>query len=342
MNKERLKSAVETFYGLSNLVWKETLGGLSSKNFRFTTAQGNYVVKIYGNWSLRTLASTEIMTQCAARHDVPVVIPLRGLDKRSHYRVEGQTIAVLPYVDGAILHENDLVPRAHEQSALVLAKLHAVKLSTFDSLPSSRRRMVSVTSFQKKSQLLYADIARITEITGNTWARDTIRASIETKESILKTYSSHALRELDHSTHLIHGDFHNENIIFSSDHKVAAVLDWEDCRLGHGASDVMMWIHFACMNQGLNEASAARARHFLAAYQSVCPTSYDVMKKSLQRFNVELASSLFFEERLLALMTNNGHNEVFCYAKEIQRDQAKMIDFLTYPNRYFDAVLGGY
>ena len=66
---------------------------------------------------------------------------------------------------------------------------------------------------------------------------------------------------------LIHGDFYEGNLLIGDDGEVAAVLDWDECRLDWRAWDVANALWSFCRNETNSGLDREAATAFLAAYE---------------------------------------------------------------------------
>lgn len=66
----------------------------------------------------------------------------------------------------------------------------------------------------------------------------------------------------------IHADYHEENLLVGDDGEVAAVLDWDECRLDWRAWDIANGLWSLCRNEGNTNLVGRQARTFLESYEA--------------------------------------------------------------------------
>lgn len=183
--------------------------------------------------------------------------------------------------------------------------------------------------------LLIKGIEKISENLLFTVQKKSLRKSIDhlTKELIqikLDTLKNHIPNDLFYSDaehhNLVHGDFHNENILFDESQNIVRLLDFEETHLGHRVEDVMHFIFLACCNSGFNDSNIKKARFFTQAYKNLYPLSDREFLFGLN-FKLFKESSSFFIENMLY---QTGHP---VFVKLLERDLIKLTYFRDSKNK---------
>lgn len=69
-------------------------------------------------------------------------------------------------------------------------------------------------------------------------------------------------------TMAIHADYHEENLLVGGDGEVAAIIDWDECRLDWRAWDIANGLWSLCRNEANTNLVGEQARAFLEGYES--------------------------------------------------------------------------
>lgn len=121
---------------------------------------------------------------------------------------------VIEYVDGTSEFAPAHLPAFIRQLAAILARIHAVDISTVSFLPAQEGPAA-----------------------GELWARlRAMDASLDT-ERLGKALASAASGYPRHTPVLLHGDFWPGNILWKNG-RLAAIIDWEDAKVGDLLSDI--------------------------------------------------------------------------------------------------------
>lgn len=66
----------------------------------------------------------------------------------------------------------------------------------------------------------------------------------------------------------IHADYHEENLLVGDDGEVAAIIDWDECRVDWRAWDIANGLWSLCRNEGNTNLVGSQASAFLESYES--------------------------------------------------------------------------
>ena len=97
---------------------------------------------------------------------------------------------------------------------------------------------------------------------------------------------------------LVHGDFHNENILFDHHHLVG-LLDLEKFCIGNPFSDLMHFIRLACFNSRFLTNNFLKAKIFAQQYLLLRPCSDAEVEGGYMNYIYEQVQSVFLENLYL-------------------------------------------
>lgn len=156
--------------------------------------------------------------------------------------------------------------------------------------------------------------------------RDSLEVRILLKESLPVS-----VNQVRRTTDLVHGDFHNQNILFNKKGRVTSILDFEHVHFGDGLFDVMHFIRLGCCNTGYKPPNLRLAQLFARKYLLLNPRLREDIKSSLQSYLLYYASSLFLEKTFL-------ENRDPFYLSLIQRDINSFHFFMTHFDYFFESI----
>jgi homoserine kinase type II len=189
------------------------------------------------------------MLERLARAGVPTPAPLRRLDTALVSTVRGKPAAVFPWREGTMRCQAGVTSDDVRRVGEALARVHVAGSS--EAVDPGRFR--------------YEDLAR---------RLDRIEASGDTRfvplvpslrESLARL---HGARDRGLPQGLIHSDLFRDNVLWGTDGRIVALLDFESACHGTYAYDLMVTVLAWCVGDDL-EAGLASA--LLAGYQSVRP-----------------------------------------------------------------------
>jgi homoserine kinase type II len=183
-----------------------------------STPSGSLVAK----WSIAPekyarLSALAHVLSTLARDGIPVSAPIAALDGRLQVEVDGVSLALQREVPGEILDVDDSA-QVHAAGAM-LGQLHHALAATSASGPVPSPRETVPHLRNRIAAWLEEDHAHLPPR-----AIETLRAALPARES-------------DQPVQLLHGDFRSTNILWSKG-QVAAVLDFDEARVGDRADEV--------------------------------------------------------------------------------------------------------
>ena len=100
------------------------------------------------------------------------------------------------------------------------------------------------------------------------------------------------------SDSFVHGDFHNENILFSKS-SVKAILDFELSHKGNSAEDMVNFVWFAFLNNDLSDKALSRAHDFLKTCENVAKVSKTDLENAFKLTFLRFVQSSVLEKSLI-------------------------------------------
>lgn len=294
-----LENCLAQNFGLQTIKWLEVFHGHSSQNVHLRANGAHFVMKRYGDLAARRLSELTLLANFLRAQKYPSVAPVLNRNQSFEFFCDGGVFALFPYQKGRVLHGSELTPIALTQTAKLIAELHRLGTKLPFSLKPSREIIPTTLDLDAQRR---ARIHRLATFCKNRKCAPLIERSLSIKRVFLEKLPD---RFFDFSAiatglDLLHGDFHNENILFESSSGSICLLDFEECRLGHRIQDLMQFVHLALCNLDYSEISLKNCRKFLKDYRHFAPISNAEIKAGLCEYFANLATSLFFEETYCA------------------------------------------
>ena len=224
-------------------------------------------------------------------------------------------IIISKFIKGDVLHGDDIKECFFEPVAKVLK--HYERIKTDDSLKNSFDLYFNIKTSQHK----------IDDIKGKLKKTDSyyelVKNILELKTSILNKYKKNddLVKWIKKSDSFVHGDFHNENILFSKS-GVKAILDFELSHKGNSAEDMINFVWFAFLNNDLSDKSLSKARDFLKTCENVAKVSKTDLENAFKLTFLRFVQSSVLEKSLIE------YKESF-YEGLLKRDLKKFTEIDT-------------
>ncbi len=215
-------------------------GGHQSDAFRLDCGSQNVVLKLGPDW--RSSAELE-WSYRAAEHVAQTIavaaVPLRTTAKARVTRVRGRPMTVWPYVDGRAIDVTSA--RECDLTAVILGRMQA-RLVTWQGAGTRPATSPAALAMRRP--------ARVPEA-----LRDTG----------LDRWLSRWRARQDRLQGPMHGDFWGNNVLFDG-RRIAAVIDWDDTRVGALDRELAWAVWEFCGDPALAAIDEAKARRFLGRY----------------------------------------------------------------------------
>jgi Ser/Thr protein kinase RdoA (MazF antagonist) len=255
----QLIDLLKTHYGIDAVTVQPLSGGMMNQNFTVQTAEQTYVLKSYAMhlykpaWIEQTCEAQELIS--AAGVPVPRVI-------------RTQAGELLCQTENGFYLLNEFVAGHQHVRMKIPAKAAYEMGRTLGRMLEAFRAREDVTPY-----VLPATDQVVEKLTSLLQEAERRRASKEVDEAIaqLLRYKLDALERLpdlpaqleDLPTQWVHGDYHEGNVIFDVEDRVAAVIDFDNLRCRPRGQEVMRTV-LICFYDG--EQLAPEAYDFLAGY----------------------------------------------------------------------------
>ncbi len=286
-------------YGFSHIEFIGWAGGISSKNALVSAGGSDFVLKRFRGDSTK-VDRIERVTSLLLGKGLPVIEAMISRDGKRHFFFDGHFYALYRRAKGLILHRGGLGKKHLENAALLLSQIHGIKGNGGLNLESSHQRVPSLANAIKVLEAACDKVA-----SGRTDISRLIRSLTDLKRSVLSQLEEEGVSPPKPCS-LIHGDYHNENLLFRTDGKVDCVLDFEHVRNGAAFEDVVTFLNLACLGRNFDQESLESGREFVRAYRRLRELTTDDLVWGFRWHLRDVCSSAFLERAAARERENLG------------------------------------
>jgi homoserine kinase type II len=242
--------ALLTAYGLGALRSLQGIaGGSVNSNFAIDSIEGRVFLRLYEEQELSGAERETAMLERLAGAGVPTPAPLRRVDGALVSIVRGKPAALFPWREGTMRCQASVAPDDAWRVGEALARVHV----------AGAREKVDAGRFR------YDDLCRrLDRIESSGDVRFASRVP-SLREALARV---HGARDPELPRGLIHSDLFRDNVLWGSDARVVALLDFESACDGTYAYDLMVTVLSWCFGDDFDPSLAAALR---AGYDSVRP-----------------------------------------------------------------------
>ncbi|MEI9954284.1 MAG: homoserine kinase [Pseudomonadota bacterium] len=216
-----------------------TAGSVNS-NFRLTDSTGKvYFARLYEEQDHAGALREHAVVAALDAGGVPVVRALQTSDGGSLADFEGKAFAVFPWVDGEILCQARVTPRACVDVGAALARVHLCSARA-PALPGGRFRIPDLR--ERLERVVAAN-------------RASLLPAVRTIRERLDHYEENRAKNLEQG--ICHGDLFRDNVLWQGP-KLRALIDFESVCRNNFAYDLMVtalaWCYTTQFELGLVQA----------------------------------------------------------------------------------------
>lgn len=306
MNKKIL-AKVNSLFNLPELSYEgKAKGGFLSDNYILKNKTHKYFLKKYrpsvGD-RLPIITKTE---RFFSRANIPIIMPIKTNQGKVYFKIEDGVYSLYPFIDGKTLEQNNKTPSpiAVKSIATTLALMHLVSK---DNYPKFSDKQLSEWDpkkvLSKESQdnfILYANkiMAIINKKAKKSKfdkeASAILKLKLQLFGSIPNKFDSTKLGK----GHIVHGDYHAQNVFVNTQGKVTHVFDLEKTDIRPRSLELVRSMFIICFNSYFDDKRFKLAKIYLKAYQEVYP-----IKQS------EITNAVYFMyyKHILNLWIEKGH-----------------------------------
>ncbi len=225
--------------------------GSVNSNFALRVGGNRLFLRIYEEQALEGARGETRMLDRLAAAGVPTPCPCRRADGELVSVVQGKPAALFPWIEGDMRCQAGVTSRHTRAVGEALARVHVAAAAEGETRGPGRFRYED----------LRARLERIAESNDREFSPrvPVLRASLD---------RAHADRDRSLPSGIVHGDLFRDNVLWTADDRIAALLDFESAFDGTYAFDLMVTMLAWCTGDAL-DGSLARA--MCEGYASVRP-----------------------------------------------------------------------
>lgn len=287
-------NAVGESYGLSNLefISKVTEGYLSN-NFVIENDGKKYFLKQYRYTDLEKIKEIHRVKFFFSEGGIPVILPLKNRAGDFISPIDGKFYSLFPFIEGRIIRRKGRSDKAFASAGEMLARIHLLSINGIPDITSSYFNFWSKEEFFAELKLV-EEAMKIerAEDPFDTPARESMayKADLAEKNTIF-------FEDLNlHRDHIIHGDYHGNNLFYDESDAVQWVFDIEKATIAPRSFELARCIDFMCFAGNFEEENFADARVFLSSYSATYPIEKKEVEAGFTAFYLKLVYNLWVEK----------------------------------------------
>lgn len=304
MNAKILKQ-LNSFFNIPTLSYKgKAKGGFLSDNYVLTNKTDKYFLKKYrtavGN-RLPIISTTE---EFFANNEIPIILPIKTKKGKGYFEIEKEYYSLYPFVKArGFDHKKDkLTPAMAKSIASNLALMH--KLSEKNKSKLSKERINEWDPKKVLSKAAIVDfhhyVDKVTQAVNSKRTKTAfdklVLDILELKVSIVNSFPKIIKFGDLGKNHVIHGDYHAQNLFFNSNDQVTHIFDLEKTETRPRSTELVRSMFIICFNSYFTAKHFKMGKIYLKAYKEIYPISNAEIKSAIRFMFYKHAINLWIEK----------------------------------------------
>lgn len=206
---------------------------------------------------------------------------------------DGKFYALFPFVEGNIIRRKDRSPKAFASAGKMLGRIHALSKNGFPGIIDSYHKGWDKQTFLEKAETMKEKIEAIPKKAYfDKLALETLSCKIRLAEENEICYEDLGLGK----DHIIHGDYHGQNIFYDNNDEVQNIFDIEKTETSPRTIEIARAIDYMCFSNDYAAKSFDDARIFLSAYNEIYPLGIEELARGVRAYYLGKIHSIWIEE----------------------------------------------
>jgi Ser/Thr protein kinase RdoA (MazF antagonist) len=327
---QEILTAIEQHYGLRLTFLENVAKGFLSENYILTDGTTKYFLKRYRFEEMNQIQVIHNVKKYFNSGGIPVIMPLVAKGGETFFIQNDAGYALFPFVDGKHFDRGTLPKDAIISLGEMLGAIHLLG-----------KEGVHITdkefSFTIKSEEGLRKIEEVLKIINERENLDEFDILAQ-KNLILKKEltTTNTLKDEDvwlPSDHLIHGDYHDQNVFFDTSNKVSNVFDFEKTTNAPRTYELLRSMTYALLHDSITQENLRFCKIYYDAYRSVYPLSETELREGIHFYITKSLFNVWIEEE--HYLKNNTRVDVFLHSDFMRLNYLK-----NNPHYLEDTLLG--
>lgn len=268
-------------------------GGYLSHNFILQSDDTKFFLKQYRFDSIEKIKEIHRAKFFFKDGGVPIILPIQSDKGDFVFEDAGKFYSLFPFVEGRIIRRTKRSPKTFASAGKMLAHIHILSKNDYPRIINSYDREWRKREFLEKAKIMKARVETIPKKTDfDKLALETLNRKIQLAEENEICYEDLKLKK----DHIIHGDYHGQNIFYDHNDEVQNVFDIEKTEMSPRSLEIARAIDYMCFSNNYEAKDFDDTRNFLSAYNEIYPLSAEELARGIKAYYLKKAHSIWIEE----------------------------------------------
>jgi homoserine kinase type II len=283
LNPEHVQKICDKYDLGESLKVEKVLEGVLNHNYILETTKDKYFIKSVREKRKASLPYIYDVELFMGSKGIPAVTMLRAMDGAIFMEIDDVLYTIYEYIDSDRNHIYSL--GEFKNMGALLARIHSAGSQASDTFSKKHLKTISRPLAIENFKAFKKDILAKPK---HDETDKLFLKYIDLRLDLIPKFKN--LEEAANTT-LIHGDYHQGNLLVSKDTRnIIGVCDWELALMAPRGYELARSLIYICFDEGFKiEPAIEKARNFLAGYNSVMPITNEEFQVGL---NMRLERSL--------------------------------------------------
>ncbi len=281
-------------------------GGFLSDNYIVKNKDNKYFLKKYRATVESRLPAVNKSEEFFANENIPVILPIKTKTGKSYFTIEGNSYSLFPFVNARTFNHRTgkLTPTIAKSIASNLATMHLLSKKEYPRIADEqlsewdpKRIYKSFDNFKEYSKRVLDIINKKTKKSAfDKLALEIISLKIKVAATLPRKFKSSDLGK----NHLVHGDYHAQNVFINRKGELTHVFDLEKTDIRPRSTELTRSMMIICFNSYFTPERFQLAKIYLQAYNEIYPIKKEEVASAIRlMFNKHVLNLWIEKERYI-------------------------------------------
>ena len=286
----KLFSLIPKTYQLKPLtVVKRVKTGFLSHNWILETEQSQYFLKQYRITDRSRVQEIHEAKAFFSQKGIPVILPLPNIQGDTITSLQGKHFTLFPFINGPIINRTNYSEKHFRAAGAMLAKIHSAGMNAPSHIFSKQSSRCSLEKFKREYEAVLNAMQQDKFF-------DIAYSTMNLKKSLVENECANYLDLGLKNDHLIHGDYHGNNIFFDNIGDIKHVFDFEKTEMAPRSYELARSIDFMCLSNNYGRKELSSAGQYLSSYNQNYPIDANEITRGFYMYFCRKAHSLWVEK----------------------------------------------
>lgn len=283
---------------------KKAKGGFLSDNYILRNSTGKYFLKKYRPSVKNRLSIIARAEQFFWSQDMPVIMPLKTKQGKTYFSIDGGFYSLFPYIPGKTFDHKTEFPTVSMVKSIAtnLATMHLLSKMDFPIISPEQlsewdpKKVLSATAREDFDSYANKILILLKAKKKKSLFDKSAFALLKLKVALVNTIPNKFTGRTLGKPHIVHGDYHAQNLFFDKAGNVTHIFDLEKSDIRPRSLELIRSMFIICFNSYFNARRYKLAQVYLETYNSIYPIKRTELESAIRFMYYKHLCNLWIEK----------------------------------------------